>query len=62
MYWINPLALENCRLFSFALDPDLYISQAVESNDLLSLFGLPMSEQAFGEFQQLEVLISDIRN
>ena len=56
-----PLAIQHSRLFSFALEPDISVSSALQTEDLTSLFWLPMSPQAFEEFQSLQDTIASLR-
>ena len=49
----QPLALRYPRLFSYVLDRKMSAAEVYGHPDMLSLFYLPLSEQAFEEFQEL---------
>jgi hypothetical protein len=44
------------HLVSFAKSTDLSVHKAINSNYLEDLFHLPLSHQAFQEFEQLEII------
>ena len=54
---VQPLAQRFPRLFSFVLDPALSAAEVYSEEDLLSLFYLPLSDQAFQEFEELKGLM-----
>jgi hypothetical protein len=45
------------RLFSYVLDENLSAAQVFDTDDLVSLFHLPLSRVAFEEFGQLQLLM-----
>jgi hypothetical protein len=57
-----PLAISYDRLFSFALNKDISIREALHTEDLFSLFWLPLSDQAFQELQSIQQLIVQLRS
>jgi hypothetical protein len=46
------------RLFSFALDENISVQEVMTHVDLSTLFELPLSKQAFDEFQSLRQMVS----
>ena len=48
------------RLFSFALNPDISVKEVLSSVDMAQLFALPLSVQAFEEFQALQLLLEQV--
>lgn len=56
----NPTHREILRLFSYVIDDKVSINDVVRTADTSNLFHLPLSTQAFSEFQQLTVLLDGI--
>ena len=54
---VQPLAERYPRLFSFVLDPTLSAAEVYGEEDLLSLFYLPLSEQAYQEYNELTLIM-----
>jgi hypothetical protein len=54
---VTPLKERFPRLFSYVLDQDLSTRQAYLMEDMMDLFYLPLSNQAFGEFNELQALM-----
>jgi hypothetical protein len=48
------------RLFSFALDNNLSVGEFCAEEDKAGLFQLPLSQQAFGELQELQPLLGQL--
>ena len=48
------------RLYSFALDKNLSVQEVIECQDRAELFFLPLSTQAYQEFQSLQVLLGSV--
>jgi hypothetical protein len=51
-------ASEFPRLHSFALDSQISVQEVVSCSDRATLFYMPLSHQAFEEFNSLELLVS----
>jgi hypothetical protein len=62
--WSNhdPLAHSYDRLFSFALNPDASVMEALQCENLASMFYLPLFVQAFDEMQSLHTNLNELRN
>jgi hypothetical protein len=54
---VTPLKERFPRLFSYVLDQDLSTRQVYLMEDMMDLFYLPLSNQAFGEFNELQALM-----
>lgn len=52
---------EFLRLHSFALDTNLSVKEVVGTFDRTQLFFLPLSHQAFSEFQAMELVLSQVQ-
>jgi hypothetical protein len=52
---IEPLSPRFPRLFSYVLDPKISATQFYQTDDNGTLFHLPLSEQAYDEFNQLSL-------
>jgi hypothetical protein len=48
------------RLFSFALDKNIYVKKVLQTEDISELFYLPLSTQAFEEFNHVETILENI--
>jgi len=57
----QPLRLTFPELFSFAKKPNISLKNAISVSPASSLFNLPLSVEAFGQFQQIESIIQDFR-
>ena len=60
LFWSNVwndkvLKLKYPRLFSFAMDVNLSVRDVMQTQDRTELFHLPLSQQAFEEFELLQV-------
>jgi hypothetical protein len=68
LFWLDSWKLKDSsiclkdrfpRLFSFVLNDSLSASQVYEMEDISSIFFLPLSVQAHGELNELQVLMAD---
>jgi hypothetical protein len=61
--WLNEELLANSydRLFSFALNQDISVFEVLQTENLASLFYLPLSVQAFDELQLLQGSLNVLR-
>ena len=50
------------RLFSFAKDTQISVHEVLQTDELLALFHLPLSTEAFGEFQLLIQIVLDYQD
>jgi hypothetical protein len=53
-------ASEFPRLHSFALDSQISVQEVVSCSDRATLFYMPLSQQAFEEFNSLELLVNSV--
>lgn len=60
-YWSNGelLCEKFPRLYSFALDEDLSVAELAQVEDLSTCFAVPISVEAFHEWQQVSQLLMD---
>jgi hypothetical protein len=56
----QPLKLTFPELFSFAKKPAISLKSAISVDSVSDLFHLPLTEEAFGQFQQLESLFQNL--
>ena len=60
--WMGqPLRLTFAELFSFAKKPLLSLQCAASVTSTSSLFSLPLSTEAFAQFQQIEIILQNLQ-
>ena len=60
--WMGqPLRLTFAELFSFAKKPLLSLQCAASVTNTSSLFNLPLSTEAFAQFQQIEIIVQNLQ-
>jgi hypothetical protein len=57
-----PLKLAYLELYSFVKKSSISLKRVTVVNDVSSLFSLPLSVQAYGQFQQVQVILQDLQH
>lgn len=57
-----PLKLAYPELYSFVKKSSISLKRVTVVNDVSSLFSLPLSVQAYGQFQQVQVILQDLQH